>query len=82
MSVAEVEQALLALDQHDCAAVIRRGLRSLDREDASMGLDGVDVAWRTEVRRRIDDIESGKVEPLDLEEPHAQLRAELAARRG
>lgn len=81
MKVAEVEQALLALDQHDRAAVIHSGLRSLHPEDASADQGKIDTAWRIELRRRIDDIESGKVELLDVDESHAQLRAELAARR-
>lgn len=41
----------------------------------------VDAAWHAELRRRINDIESGDVELLDVEESHAQLRAELATRR-
>ncbi|MDR1442531.1 MAG: addiction module protein [Bifidobacteriaceae bacterium] len=81
MNVAEVEQALLALDQHDRAAVIHRGLRSLDADDANVDQAEVDAAWRTELHSRIDDIDSGKVELLDVNESHAQLRAELAARR-
>lgn len=81
MNVAEVERALLALDQHDRAAVIHRGLQSLHPEDADVDQTEVDAAWRTELRRRIDDIESGKLELLDVDESHAQLRAELAARR-
>lgn len=84
MTVAEVEQALLSLDRHDRAAVVHRGLQSLhadDTEDTTADQDEVDAAWRVELRRRIDDIESGKVELLDVDESHAQLRAELAARR-
>jgi hypothetical protein len=41
----------------------------------------VDAAWRSELRRRIDDVQSGKVELLDVDESLARLRAELAARR-
>lgn len=81
MNVAEVERALLALDQRDRAAVIHRGLQSLGPEDANVDQSEIDAAWRTELRRRIDDVESGKVELLDVDESHAQLRAELAARR-
>ena len=40
----------------------------------------LDMAWRSELRRRACDIESGTVELLDVDESHAQLRAELAAR--
>lgn len=46
-----------------------------------MDQDTIDAAWRIELRRRIDDIESGKVKLLDVDKSHAQLRAELAARR-
>jgi putative addiction module component (TIGR02574 family) len=81
MSVADVERALLALDQHDRAAVIHRGLQSLDSDTSDVDQDAVDAAWRDELRRRVDEIESGKVELLDLDEVHAQIRAELAAMR-
>lgn len=81
MNVAEVERALLALDQHDRAAVIHRGLRSLDVQDTEVDQGEVDTAWRGELWRRIDDVESGKVELLDMGEAHAQIRAELAALR-
>lgn len=81
MNVAEVEQALLALDERDRAAVIHRGLRSFEAEDADTDQAEGDAAWRVELRRRIDDIESGKVELLDLDESHAQLRAGLVDRR-
>lgn len=81
MSVADVERALLALDQPDRAAVIHRGLQSLEAKDDQVDQGEVDGAWRDELRLRIDDIESGKVELLDLDEVHAQIRAELAAMR-
>jgi|ThiBiot_300_plan_2_1041538.scaffolds.fasta_scaffold00835_18 putative addiction module component (TIGR02574 family) len=81
MSVADVERALLALDKHDRAAVIHRGLQSLDSDTSDVDQDAVDAAWRDELRRRVDEIESGKVELLDLDEVHAQIRAELAAMR-
>ncbi len=82
MTVAEVEQALLALDRHDRAEVLRRGIHSLEMDDAVDEEQAeVDAAWRGEFRRRIDDIESRKVELLCADESHAQLRAELAARR-
>ncbi|MCL2466251.1 MAG: addiction module protein [Micrococcales bacterium] len=40
----------------------------------------IDAAWVRELGSRVDDIASGKVELLDVDESHAQLRAELAAR--
>lgn len=81
MSLAEVEQAFLALDRRDRAALIHRGLQTLDTEDAEVDQDEVDTAWRSELRRRIDDVESSAVELLDADEVHAQVRAELAALR-
>ena len=66
-----------------------RSLSADERELAAVALqqisaDGqaeVDAAWRSELRRRIDDIESGKVELLDADEVHTQIRAKLAAMR-
>lgn len=81
MSLAEVEQAFFALDRRDRAALIHRGLQTLDAENAEVDQDEVDTAWRSELRRRIDDVESGAVELLDADEVHAQIRAELAALR-
>lgn len=81
MSLAEVEQAFFALDRRDRAALIHRGLQTLDAEDAEVDQDEVDTAWRSELRRRIDEVESGAVELLDADEVHAQIRAELAALR-
>jgi len=81
MSLAEVEQAFFALDRRDRAALIHRGLQSLDAEEKQGEQGEVDAAWRDELRRRIDDIENGKVELLDADEVHAQIRAELAAKR-
>jgi hypothetical protein len=82
MNVAEVERALLSLDRRDRAEVLHRGIQSLDVDDqAAEDQAEIDAAWRSELRRRIDDIESGKVELLDVDESHAQLRAELATRR-
>lgn len=76
-----MERALLALDQRDRAAVIHRALQSLSNEDPGVEQGELDAAWRAELRSRIDDIDSGEVGLLDVDESHAQLRAELATRR-
>ncbi|MBX3103777.1 MAG: addiction module protein [Microbacteriaceae bacterium] len=82
MTITEVEQALLSLDRRERAEVLHRGIRSLEEDDqTSSDQAEVDSAWRSEIRRRIDDIEDRKVELLDVDESHAQLRAELANRR-
>lgn len=78
--VAAVEQALLALAPDQRAAVIRAGLLSL--EDTSPTPEGgIDEAWIAELRRRVDDVESGRVELVSHDETVSQARAELAARR-
>lgn len=64
----------LSADERELAAVALQQIS--DDEQAE-----VDAAWRSELRRRIDDIESGKVELLDADEVHAQIRAKLAAMR-
>lgn len=64
----------LSADERELAAVALQQISADEQAE-------VDAAWRSELRRRIDDIESGKVELLDVDESHAQLRAELAARR-
>lgn len=64
----------LSADERELAAVAPQQIS--DDEQAE-----VDAAWRSELRRRIDDIESGKVELLDADEVHAQIRAKLAAMR-
>lgn len=81
MNIADVEQALLALDQRERAAVIQRGIRSLDAGDANVSPHEIGEAWRSELGRRIDEVESGTVEALAAEDSHARIRSELADRR-
>lgn len=77
MTVDQVEEALLSLNRRDRAAVIQRGLRSLDREIEEAPQEEIDTAWRDELSRRIDDIESGKVKMLSFDEVLANVRVEL-----
>ncbi|UNX53994.1 addiction module protein [Georgenia sp. TF02-10] len=77
--VTEVERALLALAPEDRAAVIERGLRSLDDvDDADQG--EVDAAWRAEIDRRVDEYVSSDTPSVDADEHVARLRAKLVAR--
>lgn len=64
----------LSADERELAAVALQQISADEQAE-------VDTAWRSELRRRIDDIESGKVELLDADEVHAQIRAKLAALR-
>ncbi|MFT3852130.1 MAG: addiction module protein [Ilumatobacteraceae bacterium] len=78
---AEVERALLALPPDERAAVVHRGLLSLDEGGDEVDQAEIDAAWRDEIRRRIDDIESGKVQLIDADDHYARLRARYATGR-
>ena len=63
-----------------------QGFDADEREVAALALQQlgvgeqaeIDASWLTELRRRVDDFQSGKAELLDYDEARAQLRAELA----
>jgi len=42
--------------------------------------DDMDAAWRDEFRRRIEDIESGRVQPVSHDETVAMARSIVAGR--
>ena len=77
MNALKVREALLALDHHERAAVINDGIQSLDDDLVERSQDEVDAAWRSELRSRINEIESGEVELLNSSEVFKQHRAEV-----
>ena len=81
MTMAQVEEAFMALDRREQAAILQRGIRNLDTRSEDLPQDEVEAAWRDELSKRIDDIRSGAVELLDFDESHRQIRAQLIARR-
>ena len=81
MTMAQVEEAFMALDRREQVAILQRGIRNLDTRSEDLSQAEVEAAWRDELSRRIDDIRSGAVELLDFDESHRQIRAELIARR-
>ena len=68
-----LEQAL-ALSTQERGLIIDRLIKSLDDEPSEAG---VEEAWAAEIKSRIDDIESGKVEMI----PGEEVLRRLAARR-
>ena len=79
MSIAEIHEAILALDLPDRVAVIQRGLEALDDADCNQQDDAdVESAWREEFRRRINQIEHGEVQLVTREESDARVAALLA----
>jgi hypothetical protein len=77
--VAEVERALLALAPADRAAVIERGLLSLDDVDSADQAD-IDAAWLAEINHRVDEYTSGNTKLVDADEHFTQLRTSLGTR--
>lgn len=82
MNAAEVEQAMLALDKRDLAALIHRGIQALDESELEAPQEEVDAAWNVELRRRIDEVESGQVELLTAGDVDARVDELLAKFRG
>jgi putative addiction module component (TIGR02574 family) len=69
--VSEVLEKALALSTQDRGLIIDRLIESLDDEPAE---EGVEEAWSEEIKRRVEEIESGKVEMI----PGEQVLSELA----
>ena len=63
----------LALSTHERGLLIDHMIESLDEGPAE---EGVEEAWSDEIKRRVDDIRSGKVEMI----PGEQVLRELAKR--
>lgn len=80
--VADVLATARALRRDQIADLTHQLLRVLDDDEPEVDQFQVDEAWAIELRRRIDDIESGRVELVDGRETIAMARAWLAARRG
>lgn len=79
--VAVVLEAAKALKRGQIADLAYELLRVLDGDAPEADQAEVDAAWRAEFRRRVDDVESGKVQLVSHEETVSQARAMLAAQR-
>jgi putative addiction module component (TIGR02574 family) len=69
--VSEVLEKALALSTQERGLLIDHLIESLDEGSAE---DGVEEAWDEEIKRRVDDIRSGKVKMI----PGEQVLRELA----
>jgi len=70
--VTELLKKALALPPEARAALATSLFESLDEEPADQG---VEAAWSEEIKRRIEDIDSGKVQMI----PYKEVRRRLAA---
>ena len=73
--VSELLKKALALPPEARAALATSLFESLDEEPADTG---VEAAWSEEVKRRIEDIDSGKVQMIPYEEVRRRLAALLS----
>ncbi len=72
--VSEVIEKALALSTQDRSLVIDRLIASLDEGPAE---EGVEDAWAEEIKRRVDDIQSGRAKMMPGEEVRRRLAARL-----
>jgi putative addiction module component (TIGR02574 family) len=73
--VSELLKKALALPAETRAALAESLLESLDEEPVD---EGVEAAWSEEIKRRIEEIDSGKVQMIPYEEVRRRLAARLA----
>ena len=72
--VSKILEQALALSTQERGLVIDRLIKSLDDEPAE---EGVEEAWAAEIKSRIDDIRSGKVQLLSGEDVLRELAQEF-----
>jgi putative addiction module component (TIGR02574 family) len=73
----ELLKKVLALPAEARAALVGSLLESLDDEPVD---EGVEAAWSVEIKRRIEDLDSGKIKPVPWEEARRQIVALLNGR--
>jgi putative addiction module component (TIGR02574 family) len=72
--ISELLEKALALSSQDRGVLIGRLIDSLDDDPAE---EGVEAAWDEEIKRRIDDIRSGRVKTIPGEQVLGRLKARL-----
>jgi len=72
--VSEVLEKALTLSTQDRGLLIDRLIESLDEGPAE---EGMEEAWAEEIRRRVDDIRSGKAKMIPGKEVRRRLRTRL-----
>jgi putative addiction module component (TIGR02574 family) len=68
--VSEVLEKALALSTEDRGLIIDRLTESLDNEPVE---EGVEAAWSDEIKRRVEEIQCGKVEMIPGQEVDRRL---------
>ncbi|MBI3014454.1 MAG: addiction module protein [Candidatus Tectomicrobia bacterium] len=74
-SAEDLYQKALGLSEEERAALAARLIESLDTEAE----EGVEAAWLAEVERRMEELDSGKVQSIPWEDVRARLFGKLNA---
>ena len=69
--VSEILEKALALSTQERGLIIDRLIESLDDEPAE---EGVEAAWDDEIKRRVDEIRSGRVKTISGEQVLQRLK--------
>jgi putative addiction module component (TIGR02574 family) len=72
--VSEVLEKALALSTQDRGLIIDRLIESLDDEPS----EGTEEAWSVEIKRRVEEIQSGTVKMIPGEEVDRRLAARIS----
>jgi len=76
----EIRELVFALPPNQRLLLADEIYESVDAEDAEDEAE-VATAWDDEIKRRLDEIDSGKVQLLSYEEVRADMDAHIAAKR-
>ena len=74
-SIAEIEKELMALPSEDRARLAHDLIVSLDEEDEKLSQEEWEAAWLEEVKRRAEEIDSGKATLVSHDEVMATLKS-------
>ncbi|MFO8024454.1 addiction module protein [Thiohalophilus sp.] len=74
-SINDLEKEVFALPGENRVRIALDLIRSLDKDNESLSREEWEAAWTEEIRRRLEDIQAGRVELLDAEQVMAELRA-------
>jgi putative addiction module component (TIGR02574 family) len=77
--VSDLLEKALSLSAHERGLLIDRLVESLDDEPAE---EGVEAAWEDEIKRRVDDIRTGRMKTIPGEQVLDRLKTRLRNDRG
>ena len=79
--IQQILELAKSLSASDRASVARNLLDTLDYPGTDMAPDDADAAWRSEARRRVEEILRGEARGVATEDVHARIRERLDDKR-